>query len=186
MSPAIVRVLHRLFWAVTGSAVGGGIILWLATNGIDLQQAVAYVLQQAQEPENLLYTLPTMALIGVTALYLLFQLWERYGRPPRSAAMTLRKALVAVNEHTLDVCPDSRLANAALRSLRGSLQDLAPYEKLAGSVTEILELSEAYLFHLASESSAGAVDVASVHDRALAAVDALMLATRWAAEPDDE
>lgn len=186
MSPAFVRVLHRLFWAVTGSAVGGGIILWLATNGIDLQQAIAHVLERAQEPENFFYTLPALAVVGVIALYVLFQFWERYGRPPRATAMTLRKALVAVNEHTLDICPDPLQANAALRRLSALLHDLAPYEKLAISVTEIHELSDSYLFHLASAASSSADNVASVHDRALAAVDALILATNWAAEPNDE
>jgi flagellar biosynthesis protein FliQ len=183
MKGFLSRFFRSVLWAFSASAVGGGILFWLSANGADPRLSIAHLLRLAQTPAYLPYTLPAAAIFFLTAL-----IWAAYAlavlnRPSRATAISLRRALLLIQEQALDFVPNMIQANAALRNLRQLLPDLRNHRSVARRVGELLNLSDTYLLEIDAARSPD-IDVASLHEKALGLVAELIDSTSWAIEEE--
>lgn len=184
MRAIVSRFFSKLAWTLSASALAGGLIIWLAGNGLDVRESVASVLKTAQAPENLPFALATILVVVVLAGLSLPFILRKFNRPPLPTASQLRSALANLQEHTLDAIPNSENADAALRRLSLLLHDLEPYGDIAGRVKDLLDLSQRYLFEV---MPGGDEDRAmALHERALDVLEGLMGTTSWAAHSHED
>lgn len=172
-----------VFKATVFSAIGGGLLLWLQANGIDLPKQVAAGLKIAQSPENRLLTLIVLsAVIGVCILAVgvgALQFVRARNRPPLATAKALREALISVNEEVFDAFPDDVRATRSLEKLRAVLFDVTPYATISKQVRSILVIADRYLVQAISGASDSETEVASLYDQAKQEIRELLQVTNW-------
>jgi hypothetical protein len=177
-------VFKAIVFAIVGSAVGGGLLLWLEANGVDLKRDVASVLKIAQSPEHLLVALVGLSvLIGFLLLTLgtvVFLFVKKRNRPSLATAKALRAALISVDENVFEVFPDDARATKSLDVLRALLFDLAPYSTISAQVRTILDIADRYLLYAVAGESENELAEASLFDQAKQEICALLGVTKWA------
>ena len=175
--------------ALLGGAVGGGILLWLKSNGIDLTRVVADGLNFAQSPENRLVALVAMLVgSGILFVFLYVALQgviRQNNRPSVVTTKALRRVLVEIGENCLVVLPNQEGGTKALSQLRVMKAELQPYTGLADGVDRLEALAEDYMtrvhpgYVIVDEDESK--EIASLNDQALRTLQELMDQTGWAA-----